>query len=195
MPKYRVNEIYRSIQGEGINTGRPCTIVRFQGCNLRCSFCDTPYALDVNGGTEYDEAELISAVMSVASIHDIILYTGGEPTLQDIKRVIMLHTHLETNGTMPVPSGFEWVTVSPKPGSLVSYKAMQKADEVKWLISDKSDVSDLGTFLEEWEHDFRGVVSVQPVSQDAYATKVAYQACLDYGWRLSLQTHKFIEVK
>jgi len=195
MQKWRVNEIYRAVQGEGHYTGWPCTIVRLQGCNLRCLFCDTPRALDGDGGIEYDETSLLSKIKEVHHRHGFILLTGGEPMTQNVADLIPLlktfgDVHLETNGTLPVQVGFDWVTVSPK-GTHAVAGAMSRADEVKWLVSSQDDMIQLVDFLARW-HTFDGIVSVQPVSMDDQATRIAYHAAIDYGWHLSLQTHRLI---
>lgn len=192
--KFRVSEIYRAIQGEGNWTGWPCTLVRFQGCNLRCPFCDTEQALDPNGGWEVTGEELIAEIRGIHHQGDIVLATGGEPMMQDIGELItqlksLGPVHLETNGTLPVPPGFDWVVLSPK-GKHISDSALRQANEVKWLVDSEEDILALQSFLTERE--FEGVVSVQPLSLSAQATQIAYQAALDHGWHLSLQTHKLI---
>ena len=197
MQKWQVSEIYQAVQGEGRWAGWPCTIVRLQGCNLRCDFCDTPQALEKDGGIEYDKVRLVS---KIGKVHrkGFILLTGGEPMIQDVTDLIPLlkmfgDVHLETNGTLPVQVGFDWVTVSPK-GKHTVAGAIERANEIKWLVSTRDDVIWLTDFLSQWA-DFDGIVSVQPVSLDNQATKIAYQAVLDYGWHLSLQTHRLIGVQ
>ena len=111
---YRVNDIFYSLQGEGHNTGRAAVFIRFAGCNLRCSFCDTEF-------DTYREmtAEEIVASISTYSARFVVL-TGGEPTLQvDEAFVDLLHQHgfevaMESNGTRPAPNNLDWLTVSPK---------------------------------------------------------------------------------
>jgi 7-carboxy-7-deazaguanine synthase len=192
--KFRVSEVYRAIQGEGNWTGWPCTLVRFQGCNLRCPFCDTEQALDPNGGREVTGEELITEIRSIHRQGDIVLVTGGEPMAQDIEELVaqlksLGPVHLETNGTLLVPPSFDWVVVSPK-GDYISDSAMQQANEVKWLVDSEEDILALQGFLTE--HRFESVVSVQPLSLSEQATQIAYKAALDHGWHLSLQTHKLI---
>ena len=112
--KYRVNSIFYSLQGEGHQTGCAAVFVRFAGCNLRCSFCDTVF----DSYRMMDTAELLSAIAAYES--RFVVLTGGEPTLQvDEALVDELHTHgywvaLESNGTRPAPRNLDWLTVSPK---------------------------------------------------------------------------------
>ena len=76
MARYRINEIFYSLQGEGRNVGRAAVFVRFAGCNLQCSFCDT----DFSSYREMSEEDIVDAVMSFPA--RFVVLTGGEPTLQ-----------------------------------------------------------------------------------------------------------------
>lgn len=111
---YAVNEIFYSLQGEGYYTGTPAVFLRFSGCNRRCAFCDTDFA----AYTEMSAAQIVEAVSAFPARH--IVVTGGEPLLQlDDKLVRALrgagfYIQVETNGSMPVPTGVDWVTCSPK---------------------------------------------------------------------------------
>jgi len=132
-----------------------------------------------------------------------ILLTGGEPTMQPLEYLVTPLTslgpvHLETNGTNPLDKGllYSWITVSPKPPHKVHPTALGRADEIKWLVSSEDDVAALCSFLEERQSkwmDFKRIC-VQPISQDAEATKIAMAACLKYNWRLSIQVHKLLGV-
>jgi len=206
MPKYQVSEIYPTVQGEGWFTGMPCTLVRFQGCNLRCSFCDTKYTWDPKGGDEMVLDRLVEAIKEVHLPGRMILLTGGEPTLQALGPLLYeIHhlgpVHLETNGTVRVGSRLRewitWITVSPKEGPLGMPEISWRCDEIKWLVAWRDDIARLKEYLKKSLVGNYGTprVSLQPVSQDKTATAIALQACLDNNWRLSLQTHKFIGVK
>ena len=110
----RVNDIFYSLQGEGRNTGRAAVFVRFSGCNLRCSFCDT----DFSSFREMTSDEIIKEISQYPA--RFVVLTGGEPTLQVTAAFVnQLHeagfeVAIETNGTLPIPENIDWVTVSPK---------------------------------------------------------------------------------
>jgi 7-carboxy-7-deazaguanine synthase len=76
----RIVEIFRSIQGEGTQAGRPCTFVRLAGCNLRCAWCDTPCGQDVAGGDERALPDVVAAALAGGT--PLLCVTGGEPLLQ-----------------------------------------------------------------------------------------------------------------
>jgi len=200
-PEYKINSIFRSIQGEGAFTGWPALFVRFQGCNLNCPFCDTKDAIPVDKGKVFSLKELASAIALMARKHDLIVLTGGEPTLQNldplIERILQKGDwpiHLETNGTQSIPWDIDWLVLSPKFPAPVFKANVYRANEIKWLIGVEGDVD----ALVEWMEPFGlppAVFAVQPISQGKEATRIAYEAAMRYGFRLSIQVHKYIGVE
>lgn len=196
MKQYRVNEIFASLQGEGYWTGRPAVFVRFSGCDLRCPFCDT----DFHAYEWMSKEEILARVAEVAPLCHFVILTGGEPTLQaDQELVDLFHLHhyyiaLETNGTRPYPEGIDWVTCSPKtaycPGAEL---AIKKAHEVKVVFDGEHAVSDEGLECQ--------VRCLQPCDTgDEEKNKGILQRAIGYvmehpQWRLSLQTHKLLDIK
>ena len=130
---YRVNEIFHSLQGEGFYTGTPAVFLRFSGCNRRCAFCDTDFA----SFREMTAAEITAAVAAYPSRH--IVVTGGEPLLQLDDTLVRslkgagFYIQIETNGSLPVPTGVDWVTCSPKDAPW----AIDRIDELK-IVYDSS---------------------------------------------------------
>ena len=113
----KINEIFYSLQGEGHHTGYPSVFVRFSGCNMKCSFCDT----DHSDGIPMTDDEIVRAVNLYKA--DWIVLTGGEPALwidsdfvRLLKRATGKKVAIETNGSIPLPEEIDWVTVSPKCG-------------------------------------------------------------------------------
>lgn len=112
--KYKVNEIFYSIQGEGYHTGQAAIFIRMSGCNLRCPFCDT----DHQEGQMYTADEICQQIKEYPA--HLVVITGGEPSLQiDDNLIARLHdtghmVAVETNGTRPLPHTVDWITLSPK---------------------------------------------------------------------------------
>jgi organic radical activating enzyme len=115
--KYRINEIFYSIQGEGRWTGTPAIFIRFSGCNLNCEWCDTKHETY----KEYTVWDVLDEINEYPS--DRIILTGGEPTLQldinflEVFKYEFYKIHLETNGTNQIAHlrcMLDWITVSPK---------------------------------------------------------------------------------
>lgn len=185
--EYRINEIFYSIQGEGMHTGTPAVFLRMSGCNRRCDFCDT----DHSAYTLMTIGEIIDAVSVFASHH--IIVTGGEPAIQiDKDMVEALHyagfyIHIETNGTLPLPDGIDWVTVSPKDGPESRHYAVKNPDEVK-IVYQAQDVESYRKIFAS-RHFL-----LQPCSGANIAETIDYILAHPH-WRLSLQTHKLINVR
>ena len=189
---YRVNEIFYSLQGEGFWTGTPMVFLRFSGCNLKCPFCDT----DHKGFREMLAKEIVEEVVKAGGECGRVCVTGGEPSLQlDKELVDALHeagfkVHVETNGTRVLPESVDWVTVSPKvdveglkgDGTVV----LEKADEVKVVYLGK-DVEKWAQFPAPWHF-------LQPCSCANTAETVDYIR-RHPRWRLSLQTHKYLNIR
>lgn len=180
---YKVNEIFYSLQGEGYYTGTPAIFLRFSGCNRKCSFCDT----DHFGFAEMTASEIVEAISAYPSRHLVI--TGGEPTLQldsDLLRAIKaerFYVQIETNGTLPVPVEVDWVTCSPKDAPW----GIDRIDELK-VVYQAQDVEQLAAMLPATHH------FLQPLSGINIAETIEY--CLAHPrWRLSLQTHKLIDIQ
>jgi len=195
---YRINEIFYSLQGEGYYTGRAAVFVRFSGCNLKCPFCDTDFK-------EYRAMTATEIASTVSQWRDcgFVVLTGGEPSLQvDDELVECLHRKgfyiaIETNGTQPLPSGIDWVTLSPKSCYVANAPALaiQRVDEMKVVFDGIHDPQSYCTL------NACHYLSLQPCDTGSTTrnTEVTRQ-CVDYikrhpQWHLSLQTHKFIHIR
>lgn len=197
--KYPVAEIFDSIQGEGSMVGMPVTFVRFAGCNLDCTWCD---ATDVwkKKGTMMSTAEIVDKCNC-----DTIVFTGGEPCLQDLSPLIeSLHLGfkflcMETNGTLPTPEGIDWVVCSPKPQKDYVINAECFFNELKYIVDDTFDLDCIPedkkvTCGEIWVHpcEINGINSPE--------TKASLERCKNLVMgntflRLGLQIHKIIGVE
>ena len=197
MKTYRINEIFYSLQGEGRHTGRAAVFVRFSGCNLRCPFCDT----DFKSYREMTVDDIIQAVSPWRASAFVVL-TGGEPSLQvDDTLVDALHREgfyiaIETNGTHPLPKAIDWVTLSPK-NHFVDHApalAAEKVDEVKVIFDGIHDP-------EPWGAPGDPYMNLQPCDTgNAERNREVTRQCVEYikqhpEWHLSLQTHKFINIR
>lgn len=194
--KYKINEIFYSIQGEGRWAGRPAIFIRFSGCNLKCPFCDT----DFKGFEEMGEIDVLQRVQEVSEGCKFIVFTGGEPTLQlDENLTTLLHKwgyylSMETNGTHKVPGGIDWVTCSPK--SLFVKKAepvIKVASEVKVVFDGKHKITDCGI---DAEHYYVQPCDVGNKEKNADILKQTVAFVESHPkWSLSLQQQKIINVR
>ena len=216
MKTFRVNEIFYSLQGEGRNTGRAAVFVRFAGCNLRCPFCDTEF----DTFREMTAEEIVAAISQYPA--RFVVLTGGEPTLQvDEAFVDLLHQHgyevaMESNGTRPAPNNLDWLTVSPKEsprGTMSEEGGTRLPNELKVVFDENTDpetyllppslqskaAEPSASFLLPRENP--PFLYLQPCDTgDAERNARIINRCVDYikahpQWRLSLQTHKLIDIK
>lgn len=207
---YAIKEIFYTLQGEGVNVGRPAVFCRFSGCNLWsgreedrvsaiCRFCDTDFVgTDGKNGGKYKTADELAAM--IASLwpereaRRFVVCTGGEPMLQlDDELIDALHCArftiaIETNGTLPVLSGIDWICVSPKADAEL---VVTQGNELKVVIPQyKQRLVDYEKL--DFEHFF-----VQPMDgplRDAN-TRLAIDWCKRHPlWRLSIQTHKCLNI-
>jgi 7-carboxy-7-deazaguanine synthase (Cx14CxxC type) len=212
---YAAKEIFYTLQGEGVHTGRAAVFCRFAGCNLWsgherdratavCQFCDTDFiGTDGDGGGKFSTADELAAAVAAKwpggldspdSGRRFVVCTGGEPLLQiDAALIDALHRQnftiaIETNGTIAVPHGIDWVCVSPKANAPL---VVTKGNELKVVYPQQTSPSVYAGL--DFEHFF-----IQPMDgPDAKESlRAAIQYCADHPkWRLSLQTHKLIGIR
>lgn len=200
----KINEIFYSLQGEGVKAGTPMVFVRFSGCNLQCPFCDTRH----QEGEMMSDEDIFNAVSRWKGCRWVVL-TGGEPLLQAdeafvkaLKAATGMNVAVETNGTCRVPESIDWVTVSPKGGlapgleSAVSGLKAQRADEIK-VVDTGQDLEPYFTLACRGEAT---VMCLQPcfvadAEKCAENQRLAVEHVLaDPRWRLSLQTHRLLDI-
>jgi 7-carboxy-7-deazaguanine synthase len=208
---YKVKEIFYTLQGEGAQAGRPAVFCRFTGCNLWtgrekdrpkaiCQFCDTDFwGMDGENGGKYKTAkDLAAKVKSLWPNPSVgkpyVVCTGGEPALQmDAKLIKAFHDEgleiaIETNGTLALPDGIDWICVSPKANTTLE---ILRGHELKLVFPQKDAEPERFTHL-----NFSNFY-LQPM--DGVFQKVNSQLVLDYclknpHWRMSIQTHKILNI-
>ncbi len=207
---YQVKEIFLTLQGEGGQAGRPAVFCRFAGCNLWtgreadraksvCTFCDTDFVgTDGSGGgkfaTPHALAEAVAARWPGSRDHALVVCTGGEPLLQlDPPLIAALHglgfaIAVETNGTLPAPPGIDWICVSPKADAAL----VQTSGQELKLVFPQPGVDPARFEPLAFER-----FSLQPMDgpEREAATLAAIGYCLAHPrWRLSVQTHKYLNI-
>jgi 7-carboxy-7-deazaguanine synthase (Cx14CxxC type) len=216
---YTVKELFPTLQGEGAHTGRAAVFCRFAGCNLWsgreedrasaiCQFCDTDFVgTNGMGGGKFETASQLAESIEEAWISTsagpqqrYVVFTGGEPLLQldaaliDALHLIGFAIAIETNGTIKVPKGVDWVCVSPKAGSEL---IVLQADEIKLVIPQvgHTHIETLLARFEKMDYRNRFLQAMDgPQIQEnlALAIKLCQKRPL---WRLSVQTHKMIGIR
>ncbi|MCX8956835.1 7-carboxy-7-deazaguanine synthase QueE [Erwinia psidii] len=221
--QYPINEMFQTLQGEGFYTGVPAIFIRLQGCPVGCSWCDTKHTWDKQANRETDLGDILQktvesdawgaanaeALLAVITQQgwtaQHVVITGGEPCIYDLVPLTdYLEQHgfscqIETSGTHPVRcSAATWVTVSPKVNMRGGYdvlnQALVRADEVKHPVARQRDVDALDLLLSTLHDDKNRIVALQPISLKEDATRLCIETCIARNWRLSMQTHKYLNI-
>jgi len=202
-----VNEIFYSIQGESILSGRPCIFVRLTGCNLRCSYCDTRYAYEQ--GIDMEITEIMNRIATYSC--RLVEITGGEPLLQN-QTPILIHgllengyeVMLETNGSLDIGRVdgrcIKIVDIKcPTSGEsdkndLENLKRLGPKDQVKFVIGNRSDYEYTKEIMDSISPDFpEEQILFSPVSEKIPPSRLAEWILEDHlNVRLHLQLHKII---
>lgn len=219
---YPVNEVFETIQGEGSHTGMPAIFVRLQGCPVGCSWCDTKQTWDlleqnkvkaedvirVDGNVGrwamHDAASLVAAFKDKGFSARLVVITGGEPCLYDLTGLTQgleqagYQCQIETSGTFEVKcTPATWVTVSPKVNMKGGYpvlrQALERANEIKHPIATERHIEELDELLTGLDISGK-TICLQPISQKPRATELAMKTCIARNWRLSIQTHKYLNI-
>lgn len=210
---YSVKEMFYTLQGEGARSGRPAVFCRFAGCNLwsgreqdrasaECRFCDTDFVgTDGPGGGKFSNAEALADAIAGywpqtdrPATRPYVVFSGGEPALQ-LDDALIRATHqagfeiaIETNGTLALPGGIDWICVSPKAGCDL---VVRQGQELK-LVYPQAGLDPAQFENLEFEHFY-----LQPMDAPELAehTRLVIDYCLMHPlWSLSLQTHKIIGI-
>jgi len=212
---YTVKEIFYTLQGEGINAGRPAVFCRFSGCNLwtgreadrataTCQFCDTDFVGVGPDGGKFTTAEALAAAVRArwpadapASVRPFVVCTGGEPLLQlDRAAIDALHAEgfeiaVESNGTIAAPDGIDWLCVSPKARAAL---VQTSGSELKLVYPQTEPAGNPARYADMAFEHFLLQPMDGPYRAENTAAAIAY--CLAHPqWRLSVQTHKDIGVR
>ncbi len=220
---YKINEMFETIQGEGVFTGVPAVFVRLQVCPVGCAWCDTKQTWEALPEDETTLGDIMvktqdSPTWSPIDAQGIvdeyqkqgytakhIVITGGEPCIYDLRPLteafesIGCQCQIETSGTSEVhASKNTWVTVSPKvamKGKLpVLTSALERANEIKHPVGTIKDIEHLDGLLEGAKISEDVIVALQPISQKERATQLCIDTCIERNWRLSIQTHKYLSI-
>lgn len=193
-----VMEHFYTIQGEGFYAGRAAYFIRLAGCDIGCVWCDVKESWDVEGHPIYKLEELVEQIRSTST--NFVVITGGEPALYDLRKLIDLlrlneiETAIETSGCYPLKGNIDWYCFSPKKFKAPCEEAYSRANELKVVIYNESDFvwaeqhaskvnSSCSLFLQpEWSR------------QDRILPKLIEYVKSNPKWRISLQTHKYMQI-
>jgi 7-carboxy-7-deazaguanine synthase len=193
-----IMETFFTIQGEGFNTGRPAYFIRLGGCDVGCSWCDVKESWDSTKHPQIPIKEIVEK--AVFSQCGFTVITGGEPAMYDLQELLYqlqengMEVAIETSGTYQLKGDIDWYCFSPKKFKAPVNEAYSKANELKVIINHPSDF--------EWaEHHAQKVsehcmLYLQPEweKRERFLPMIVNYVKLHPKWRISLQTHKYLDI-
>lgn len=203
MKVYRINEIFYSLQGEGIFTGMAAVFIRFSGCNLACPFCDTEH----QPFTRMERKDIIREIDRVCDgiRPALCVLTGGEPTLQvdqdllETLRKRFKRIAIETNGTRDVISGFDLITISPKDcfveNAALAVQTSGSEMECKVVFDGEHNPEQYFERVPASHYYLQPCDTGDPARNAEILAATVEHIKTHPWWRLSLQTQKIINVR
>lgn len=193
-----IMEYFYTIQGEGFYSGRAAFFIRIAGCDVGCVWCDVKESWDANEHSLKTISSLIDLVKE--SKTDFVVITGGEPAMYDLTSLtnelkkINVEIAMETSGCYPLIGDIDWYCFSPKKFKKPVDQAYDLASELKVVISHTSDF--------QWAEDHAGKINrnaklyLQPEwsKQERFLPAIIEYVKMNPKWRISLQTHKFMNI-
>lgn len=196
--EYPVMEHFNTIQGEGMYAGSAAYFVRLGGCDVGCVWCDVKDSWDAEKHPKMSVEDIVDQVKAANA--RICVITGGEPAMYDLLPITEslksegIRTHIETSGAYPISGNFDWICLSPKKFKPPIDSSLSIADEYKAVVFHPSDIEWAESFLPKLKKDC--VLLLQP---EWSKSEKMIPLIIDFVkknpvWRISLQTHKFLNI-
>ncbi len=194
-----VMEQFVTLQGEGFFTGKSAVFIRLAGCDVGCTWCDVKESWDPNEHPVLKVEDIVDKVLKFPT--DFVVITGGEPTLHNLTTLVkVLKKHdkyiaIETAGTNPLPNGIDWVCFSPKKFKKPIDEVYSKVNELKVVINNVADIRWAQNHAKKIISD-NVMLYLQPEwsKSDDILPKILNFLQENPEWRLSLQTHKYLNI-
>jgi len=196
--KLPVMENFLTIQGEGYHTGTPAYFVRFGGCDVGCVWCDVKESWDASNHPLFTISEILIQIND--SNAELVVLTGGEPAMYDLselnKQIKKLNKTIaiETSGCYDLNGEVDWYTFSPKKFKKPVEEAYQKANELKVVIYHKSDLEWALQHAKKVKKDCLLYLQPEWSKKDTLMDEIIAFTKRNKGWKISLQTHKYMNI-
>ena len=191
-------EHFYTLQGEGFHTGRAAYFLRLGGCDVGCVWCDVKESWDANNHPKVDINTMLQYIKEAKA--EMAVITGGEPLLHNLEELTQLlksnniETNIETSGSSPLSGSWDWICLSPKKFKEPLLEVIEKANELKIVVFNKSDF--------EWAEKYAALVNpncklyLQPEwdKSNQMLPQIIEYVKQNPKWKISLQTHKFLQI-
>lgn len=193
-----VMEAFYTVQGEGLYTGQAAYFIRLGGCDVGCAWCDVKESWDMDAHPKV----AVDDIVAEAARHParIAVVTGGEPLMHDLGpltaalRVAGFRTHLETSGTHPLSGAWHHICFSPKKFKAPLQEVRQAAHELKVIVVNKHDLIWADEHAAQVPTDCVRFLQPEWSRRDAVMPLIVEKVMADPRWRISLQTHKYLQI-
>jgi 7-carboxy-7-deazaguanine synthase len=193
-----VMESFYTIQGEGYHSGRSAFFIRTAGCNVGCVWCDVKESWDVTPAQLKPIAELVEEVL--ASKTDFVVITGGEPSMYDLTPItkalkeVGMEIAIETSGAYPMTGDFDWICLSPKKFKMPLEENYQLANELKMIIYNQHDFKWAAELAEKVKPECQLFLQPEWEREDKMLPFIIDYVKKNIQWKISLQTHKYLNI-
>jgi len=194
--QYTVMEHFHTLQGEGFHTGRSAYFIRLSGCDIGCVWCDVKESWDADNGEKYTVNELLA----LTAQNDFIVLTGGEPAMHNLNPITQALKKqqktiaIETSGCYPLKGEIDWYTFSPKKFKAPIQEAFDLANELKVVIYHPSDFDWATKHAEKVNKNCLLYLQPEWSKLEALGPDIIAFVKSNPAWRLSLQTHKYLNI-
>tara|TARA_B100000214_G_scaffold119365_1_gene84383 strand:- start:2247 stop:2852 length:606 start_codon:yes stop_codon:yes gene_type:complete len=200
MSKYKipVMESFYSIQGEGAHSGRPSYFIRLAGCDVNCNWCDVKDSWEINENQYKSVSQIINEINKYSA--EIVIITGGEPLMHNLTdltlaiKKINKRIHIETSGTHPISGHFDWICFSPKKFKKPLSEFFKISDELKIIICNDSDFRWAEFILKKIENKPELILQPEWSKSAMINPKILDYIKSNPKWRISIQTHKYLNI-
>jgi len=191
-------EAFHSIQGEGFFSGKSSYFLRIGGCDVGCHWCDVKESWDPNLHPLTEVDKIVEDIKKYSV--KIVVITGGEPLMWNLEylckklRNLDLKIHLETSGAYNLSGEFDWICLSPKKNLKPLNEVQLIADELKVIVSNKNDIKWAIDQSNKVNSDCKLYLQPEWSKKEIILPKIIDFVSKNQNWRISLQTHKYMNL-
>ena len=192
-------ESFYSIQGEGFHSGKPAYFIRLSGCDVNCHWCDVKESWDISKEQYTEVDEIVNKVLKTSA--ELVVITGGEPLMHDLSDLTKAlkkedkKIHIETSGTHPFTGDFDWICFSPKKFKKPLDIYFSISDELKIIICNKSDFKWAEQLSKKVKKNTKLIMQPEWSREEVISPLILEYIKLNPKWRISVQTHKYLNVE
>ena len=194
-----IMESFYSIQGEGFHSGKPAYFIRLSGCDVNCHWCDVKESWEISKEQYTSIDDIVNEVIKTST--DLVVITGGEPLMHDLSDLTKAlksegkNIHIETSGTHPITGDFDWICFSPKKFKKPLEIFFSISDELKIIIYNKSDLQWAEELSHKVNENTQLIMQPEWSREELISPLILEYIKLNPKWRISVQTHKYLNVE